>query len=77
VARAVDDAFDPVGLNIFQNSGVASGQRIPHYHVHVMPRYPGESPDTIFGKDAVLVPFAERARLAESIAEYLPSAAQG
>ena len=38
VAHAVNDAFDPAGLNIYQNNGIASGQTIPHYHVHVVPR---------------------------------------
>ena len=74
VARAVHDAFDVVGLNIFQNNGIASGQTIPHYHVHVMPRYPGEEPDELFGRRAVLVPFAERARLARTISDHLPPA---
>ncbi len=26
------------GLTIYQNNGVASGQEIPHFHVHVVPR---------------------------------------
>ena len=75
VAQGIHDAFDRVGLNIYQNNGVASGQTIPHYHDHVMPRYPGERPDELFGGRAVLVPFAERARLAKMIADNLPRAA--
>ena len=71
IARAVHDGFGPVGLNIFQNNGIASGQRIPHYHVHVMPRYPGDRPDHIFGRDAVLISFEERTRIAQKIAEHL------
>ena len=74
VARGIHDAFDVVGLNIYQNNGVASGQTIPHYHVHVMPRYQGERPDELFGRRAVLVPFVERARLARMIADNLPRA---
>ncbi len=74
IARAVHDAFDVAGLNIFQNNGAASGQTIPHYHVHVMPRYPGEEPDELFGRRAVLVPFAERVRLARTISDHLPPA---
>jgi histidine triad (HIT) family protein len=27
------------GLNILQNNGEPAGQQIPHFHVHVMPRY--------------------------------------
>lgn len=29
-----------LGLNVFQNNGVQAGQPIPHYHVHLVPRYP-------------------------------------
>ena len=74
VARGIHDAFDVVGLNIFQNNGIASGQTVPHYHVHVMPRYPGEQPHELFGRRAVLVPFAERYRLAVMIADNMPRA---
>ncbi len=73
IAHAVHDAFDPIGLNIFQNNGVASGQSIPHYHVHVVPRYPGERPEAFLSKNATLLPFEERARVAVRIAGYLPA----
>jgi histidine triad (HIT) family protein len=73
VAHAVHDAFDPVGLNVFQNNGIASGQRVPHYHVHVVPRYPGDRPEILLGKDAVLITFEERVRMAEQIAGHLLS----
>jgi len=63
VARGICDAFDPAGLNIFQNNRIASGQEIPHYHVHVMPRYAGEHPDAVFGQGAVLISFEERVRI--------------
>ena len=71
VARAVYEAFDPAGLNIFQNNGIASGQSIPHYHVHIVPRYPGDKPELLLGKDAVLIEFDERVRIADRIAEPL------
>jgi histidine triad (HIT) family protein len=38
VARAVDRAFRPAGLMIVQRSGAVSGQTIPHFHLHVLPR---------------------------------------
>ena len=71
VAHAIHDAFNPVGLNIFQNNGIVSGQGIPHYHVHVVPRYPGDRPELLLGKDAVLIAFEERIRMAERIARHL------
>ena len=71
IARAVHDALAPAGLNIYQNNGVASGQTIPHYHVHVVPRYPGDRPGLLLGKDARLLPFEERAELARRVAGCL------
>ncbi|MGB2695261.1 MAG: HIT family protein [Dehalococcoidia bacterium] len=38
LSRAMVDAFDPDGLTLYQNNGVASYQGIPHVHVHVVPR---------------------------------------
>ncbi|MEI6778172.1 MAG: HIT family protein [Chloroflexales bacterium] len=42
VARAIMAALHPDGLNIVQNNGVASGQTVPHYHVHIIPRWEGD-----------------------------------
>jgi len=42
VARAIMDALHPDGLNIVQNNGVASEQTVPHYHVHIIPRWEGD-----------------------------------
>jgi histidine triad (HIT) family protein len=41
VARALDRAFQPLGILTFQNNGVYSGQETPHFHFHVVPRQPG------------------------------------
>jgi histidine triad (HIT) family protein len=42
VARAIMAALQPDGLNIVQNNGPASGQTVPHYHVHIIPRWEGD-----------------------------------
>jgi len=73
VAHGVYGAFEPIGLNVYQNNGLVGGQTIPHYHVHVVPRYPGDSPDQGFwAEDAILIEYEERVRLAEQIAGHLP-----
>lgn len=72
VAHAVHDALSPVGLNIYQNNGVASGQTVPHYHVHVVPRYPGDRPELLLAENARFMPYEERADLACRIAARLP-----
>ena len=38
LARAMVRAFDPDGLTLYQNNGVVSGQEVPHFHLHVVPR---------------------------------------
>jgi diadenosine tetraphosphate (Ap4A) HIT family hydrolase len=39
-ARALVSAFDPDGVLLYQNNGVGSGQEVPHFHLHVVPRRP-------------------------------------
>jgi len=41
VARALLLTYEPLGILTFQNNGVYSGQTVPHYHCHVVPRQPG------------------------------------
>ena len=38
MAQAMVAAFNPDGITLFQNNGVASYQQIPHVHIHVVPR---------------------------------------
>lgn len=30
------------GLNLVQNNGEAAGQTVPHFHIHLIPRYRGD-----------------------------------
>jgi histidine triad (HIT) family protein len=39
VARAVQSAFDPDGISLFQANGAAGGQTVFHFHLHVLPRH--------------------------------------
>src|SRR6266568_2370416 len=48
LAKAIAKAYDPAGLNVFQNNGVTAGQSVPHYHVHIVPSYAGDPPGRIF-----------------------------
>ena len=35
----------PDAFNIGVNDGLAAGQTVPHLHLHLIPRYAGDSPD--------------------------------
>ena len=68
VGRAAVEAFGATGLNIFQNNGVDSGQTVPHYHVHVVPRYPDGDPQKVFrAASTPILPFAERLKIAAAV----------
>jgi len=41
LARALVAAYAPEGILLYQNNGVGSGQEVPHFHLHVVPRQPG------------------------------------
>jgi histidine triad (HIT) family protein len=42
VAQAQMNALGADGVNIMQNNGKASGQEVPHIHIHVIPRFDGD-----------------------------------
>jgi histidine triad (HIT) family protein len=50
LGRALVRKFDATGINIFQNNGVDANQHYPHYHMHVVPRYPGSDPTKIYSE---------------------------
>ncbi len=39
MAAAVQIALHPDGINLFQANGEAAFQSVPHFHVHVVPRW--------------------------------------
>ena len=41
VTKALVDAYSPDGVLLYQNNGTGSGQEVPHFHLHVVPRQPG------------------------------------
>ncbi len=72
IANAVAKAYDPAGLNVFQNNGVTAGQSVPHYHVHIVPSYAGDPPGRIFrNEDFERRPAEELVEIAERIRAHL------
>ena len=45
VARAVRDAFHPDGVSLWQSNGRGAHQEVPHFHMHVMPRWAAPKPE--------------------------------
>jgi len=46
IARAdLEREFRPAGYNIGINDRTAAGQTVPHLHIHLIPRYFGDSDD--------------------------------
>ncbi len=43
--EALDKEFSPDGYNIGINDGEAAGQTVMHLHVHLIPRYKGDTAD--------------------------------
>ena len=39
VATALRDTLKPDGLNMLQANGAAAFQSVPHYHLHLIPRW--------------------------------------
>jgi histidine triad (HIT) family protein len=42
VAGALKKALTPDGLNILQANGAAAFQSVPHFHLHLIPRWTGD-----------------------------------
>ena len=45
VARAVNQAFAPQGVTLYQANGAAAGQTVFHFHLHVVPRHDKDGMD--------------------------------
>lgn len=40
--KIIDERFNPSGYNIGININSVAGQTVPHVHIHLIPRYPGD-----------------------------------
>lgn len=43
MAAKITDALDCEGLNLVQNNGEIAGQTVFHFHMHLIPRYKGDT----------------------------------
>ncbi len=72
LAGVLRDELGATGVNLRQNSGAAAGQGVFHFHLHVVPRYEGDTvlPGCVWGEPPWQPPEggeAERRRVADTI----------
>ena len=52
--RLLDERFRPDGYNVGVNVGQVAGQTVMHVHVHLIPRYRGDTPNPRGGVRGVI-----------------------
>ncbi len=43
IAGTLQEGLHAEGLNVVQNNGEAAGQTVEHFHIHLIPRYEGDT----------------------------------
>jgi len=71
IAGAIRRQLSPDGLNLVQANGPAGGQTIPHFHLHVLPRYENDLVRLQFGHGDTPAPEADLRRIASLIRSAL------
>lgn len=69
VANAMKRALNPAGLNIVQNNGEAAGQTVFHFHMHLIPRYEGDTVNVAWKPGEITN--EQIAQLKDEISKYL------
>lgn len=68
VALAMKSAYGCAGISTRQHNEPAGNQDVWHYHLHIFPRYPG---DTLYGSRPVLMPPEERSIYAGKLRQFM------
>jgi histidine triad (HIT) family protein len=53
LSKAIKKLFNPDGITICQNGGVFN--ELTHYHMHVVPRYRGQSFASFYSEDEIMI----------------------
>jgi histidine triad (HIT) family protein len=73
VALALLQAVKPDGLNLLQANGAAAFQSVPHFHLHLIPRWTNDNKGfdwkLVPGDRAQIMKVSERLRLVLSLSE--------
>lgn len=70
IAKALKETYQCDGVNILQNNGEAAGQSVFHLHIHVIPRFVGDTEKINIGWKPGDMP-KDLAEIAEEIKENL------
>ena len=68
VAMAMKSAYNCDGISLRQNNGLHGGQDIWHYHLHIYPRYEGDSFPRL---EKVFTPVEKRVECAGQLRSHL------
>jgi histidine triad (HIT) family protein len=71
VARAVRAAYAPDGLSLWQSNGPGAQQEVPHFHMHVMPRWTDDGLLRIYPRHVETPDPSTRAEMAADIRRHL------
>lgn len=74
IGRAVREALRPHGMNVINSAGAAATQTVPHTHVHLVPRWPGDRMGPIWPPAAGEEEEGDGARHADGIARRIAAA---
>jgi histidine triad (HIT) family protein len=71
IANAIKVTLTPEGLNLVQANGNIAGQTIPHFHMHIVPRYKNDAITFTFGHGTVSTDIDELDKVASQIQKGL------
>jgi histidine triad (HIT) family protein len=69
VSKMIKEKLSPDGLDLIQANETAAGQTIPHFHLHIVPRYKGDNVRLKFGHGDVAEDIDELRRVASLLKE--------
>ena len=65
IGAAMKKALGCAGFNLVQNNGVAAGQTVMHFHMHIIPRYEG-GPEMVSRNPGTVAP-EEMSQIVEAV----------
>ncbi len=67
LTKAIQECLQPAGLNLIQSNKKAGGQTVPHFHLHIVPRYYDDGIQIRFGHGKLPASTEELQRIAAKI----------